>query len=99
MGPFKADWAIWLSLSLSASGPFGSGKAAANCLTPGLADNTTTETDESRIIRAAAFYSYRRKKDKLKAVQERETDMTCHYEFSHQQKLYLCWQHFHNYEF
>lgn len=35
------------SVCLFASGPFQSGKAAANCLTPDLADNTTTETDDS----------------------------------------------------
>ncbi|KAL7408466.1 hypothetical protein ABVT39_023870, partial [Epinephelus coioides] len=34
------------SVCLFASGPFQSGKAAANCLTPDLADNTTTETDD-----------------------------------------------------
>lgn len=36
-----------LCFALFASGPFQSGEAAANCLTPDLADNTTTETDDS----------------------------------------------------
>lgn len=36
-----------VSISVSNPGPFQSGKAAANCLTPDLADNKTTETDDS----------------------------------------------------
>lgn len=35
-------------LSLVASGPFQSGKAATNWLTPDLAENTMTETDDGR---------------------------------------------------
>lgn len=47
----QAELFYWFQLPFSfsfASGPFQSGRAAANWLTPDLAENTMTETDEGR---------------------------------------------------